>query len=384
MQGVYFFEDVGDDLPRPSIAALRALSSAGLLISARGWGALDSAQRRAFVEAGAGPHVDVDAVRALASKVAVSEIRLMPRQADADPTRVPDVLAAALRPHVRLPDATWAALRPLDRYVLWRLANNGRLLHRALREILPADPDVGRPRAAIIAHATVTMRPDSLQKLRSPTFLDGRAFVLARVAGVRAARRAQETFDVRADRATGAIELEWSLVPHKGVLLWQAHVSAWDGTFSVAASLAAASTAAIALADMVAEEDGEVTVDDCRLVEEPWRADSESDGQDMPTAVLLSGPRSRPALATPPAAPAAAPRAPSPPAAAVALAAPAPAPSRPTAPALEAPRAPASAAPASLGEPRSSKPLLYALIGVLALILVALGAILVVLLGAKR
>jgi molybdenum cofactor biosynthesis enzyme len=377
---VYQFEEVGQDLPRPPLAALRALGTAGLLVSTKGWAALDLAQRRAFVDAGVAPRVDVEAVRAASRAVPLTEIRLAPPLPDADPARVPEALAAAMRPHAGLADASWASLRPLDRYVLWKLSSNGRLLHRALREILPASPDVGRPGNATIAHATVRMRPDQLAKLRSPTFLDGRAFVLARVAGVRAARRSQETFDVRADRATGTIELDWTATPRPGVVLWQAHVSAWDGSFSVAASLAAAATAAIALADMVAEEGGEVSVDDCRLTDEPWQCGADAEGQDMPTAVLMSkkemaaliAARSAPAPSHPASAasspgPIHAAPAPAPPAAPV-VTPPSPAPAQAFAPPSE--RRPSAAAPAV-----RVSPVLVALTAILALILVALVAI---------
>ena len=149
---------------------------------------------------------------------------------------------------------------------------------------MPEDTATEQPWKAAVAHVEVTMRPDTLDKLRNAGFLDGRAFILARVAGVRAARRAQETFDLRSERATGTIELDWAPLDEPGAVVWQAHVSSWDGGFFAAASLVAASTAAVALTDMVAEDDKSVTITSAKIEEEPWVVGS--DQRDQPTTVF--------------------------------------------------------------------------------------------------
>lgn len=295
MSGViYEFEDVGDDLPRPPMAAMRGFLAAGVVLSPKGWSALSSQQRRAFVVAGSASHIDVMAIQAAVRNASVSEVRLVPRVTDPDPMQVPDSLAAALGPHARITAQKWTLLRPVDRYVLATLALNTRLLFRALREIMPEDTATELPWKAAVAHAEVTMRPDTLDKLRSPKFLDGRAFVLARVAGVRAARRAQETFDIRSERTTGTIELDWAPLDEPGAVVWQAHVSSWDGSFFAAAALAAASTAAVALTDMIAEEDGSAAIGTTKIVEEPWMVGS--DVREQPTT-LFSGNEIRKSLA---------------------------------------------------------------------------------------
>jgi hypothetical protein len=66
--------------------------------------------------------------------------------------------------------------------------------------------------------------------------------------------------------------------------LWQAHVSSWDGAFYAAAALVAASTAAVAIADMVAEEDKTVTILGAKISEEPWQVGSDS--REQPTTVF--------------------------------------------------------------------------------------------------
>ncbi|MEO8796488.1 MAG: cyclic pyranopterin monophosphate synthase MoaC, partial [Polyangiaceae bacterium] len=285
MSGViYQFEDVGDDLPRPPMAAMRAFLAAGIVLSPRGWTALSPELRKGFVQAGSAPFVDVMAVQAGARGTPVSEVRLVPRIVDPDPNRVPDSLASALGPQARMTPQRWSQLRPIDRYVLTTLALNTRLLFRALREIMPEGAATEQPWKAAVAHVEVAMRGDSLDRLRSSRHLDGRAFMLARVAGVRAARRAQETFDLRSEKAVGSIELDWAPADQPGRVVWQAHVSSWDGSFFGAASLVAATTAAVALADMIVEHDASVVIEKAGIVEEPWRVGG--DQREQPTTLF--------------------------------------------------------------------------------------------------
>ena len=281
---IYQFEDVGDDLPRPPMSAMRGFLASGIVLSPKGWNGLSVEQRRGFVLAGSAPIIDTVAIQSAVRSASVSEVRLVPRVLDPDPNHVPEGLAAALGPHARIANSKWAQLRPIDRYVLTTLALNTRLLFRALREIMPEDTATEQPWKAAVAHVEVQMRGDTLDKLRNPKFLDGRAFVLARVAGVRAARRAQETFDLRSERAAGTIELDWAPLDEPGAVVWQAHVSSWDGAFFAAASLAAASTAAVALVDMIAEHDKSATMVSAKIEEEPWIVGS--DQRDQPTTVF--------------------------------------------------------------------------------------------------
>lgn len=281
---IYQFEDVGDDLPRPPMSAMRGFLASGMVLSPKGWGGLSIDQRRGFVIAGSAPVIDTMQIQSAVRNASVAEVRLVPRVLDPDPNHVPEGLVSALGPHARLANSKWAQLRPIDRYVLTTLALNTRLLFRALREIMPEDTATEQAWKAAVAHVEVSMRPDTLDMLRNPAFLDGRAFVLARVAGVRAARRAQETFDLRSERATGTIELDWAPLDEPGAVVWQAHVSSWDGGFFAAAALVAASTAAVALADMVAEDDKSVTIASAKIEEEPWIVGS--DQRDQPTTVF--------------------------------------------------------------------------------------------------
>ncbi len=283
---LYAFEDVSEDLPRAPLAGMRALLSAGVVISTKGWAALNRDARWAIVQEGLLPSINTTVVQALLRQASVSELRLVPRMLDPNATETPAEVLKAITPARRLTNTEWASLRPLDRYVLFALTLNTRLFFRAVQEILPsAETDGSTSWKAVVAHCEVTMRGSTLERLKSPSFLDGRAFVLARVAGVRAARRASETFDLRSEATIGPIELDWAQSGETGTVLWQAHVSSWDGSFFAAASFAAATTAAVALCDMIAENDPTAALVNARISEQPWQVGGDAVRDDA-TAVF--------------------------------------------------------------------------------------------------
>ncbi|MBI5536135.1 MAG: hypothetical protein HY898_25665 [Deltaproteobacteria bacterium] len=272
----YGFEELSDDLPRPPKAALRAMFSAGILVSPRGWKQLTNETRQALSLEGARDKVNIPMVADLLKEAPPGQIRLVSKTADPPHDQVPAPLANALGPMRTIPPAEWASLRALDRYVLASLAANTRLLWKALEEMarMPGSKlskRVVEPWSGSLARCDLVLLPEAIERLTSSRFLDGRAFVLARAAGVRAARRVADTLDMRADTVTGPAELDWALDKKGGMLLWQAHVSTWDGEFYPAASLLAVSTAAVALYDMAKELDPHGIISNARIAEEPWQ-----------------------------------------------------------------------------------------------------------------
>jgi molybdenum cofactor biosynthesis enzyme len=258
------------------------------------------------------------------------------------------------------------------------------------------------PWKSVLAQCGVKIRPDALVTLQSLDFLDGRAFVLARVAGVRAARRAAETFDMRSDAGTGTIELDWCSLDEAGMLLWQAHVSTWDGAFYPAAALAAATTAAVALCDMIRERDPSASMVEACILEATWQVGSDP-FREQATAIFRGSARPGsgtermiPAAVRPAAGASPGVRAPAP-AHAAAVAA-SPAAYAPTAPVPQSALAPAPRARAQSGPDisgrelasrgaraarRSAKPvvgqgLVFAILGVLVVLLLVAITILVV------
>ncbi len=272
---VYTFEGISGDLPRPPMAALRALLSAGVLVSARAWQELHPDVRQRFAQAGAAERLDEAQIHELLKQVPVSQVKLVGKRPDPPSDVVPADLAAALGPSRPLTAGEWGKLRAIDRHVLVALVKNTRLLAKALNELLPQKGGgAGPPNvwAAAVARAELRVRRPVIDTVTSAAFLDGRAFVLANVAGRRAARRASEVLDQQADSTVGPVELDWGLRAADDVLFWQAHVSAWDGTFFPGAALLAATTAAAAMYDMIKTLDPGASIVYSGIREEPWQA----------------------------------------------------------------------------------------------------------------
>jgi molybdenum cofactor biosynthesis enzyme len=273
---LYQFEELSGDLPRPPLVAVRALLTAGIVPSPRGWTALSVETRVALARLGLDGVVDVTAVRELAQQIPPRHLKLVSKSRDPNPDAVPPEVARALGPARPLSNVDWRLLRAVDRAVLVSLAANSRLLARAYDELMAAlgkAPSEARALwSGAIAHCEVRANDDALERLGSSVFLDGQALILARVAGIRAARRIAETFDLHAESATGPVELASMVRLQQGCVVWQAHVSTWDGAFFPAASLLASTTAATALFDMIKELDPQAQVTAGAIREEAWNA----------------------------------------------------------------------------------------------------------------
>jgi len=397
---LYSFEDVPEDLPRPPLAAMRALLTAGALLSPKGWLALSIDARKTLTREGAEPQIDLRTVQALVQSAHVSELRLVPRLVEPAPNDVPVDVARAIGPLRRIDAAEWRRLRPLDRYVIATLTHNSRLFFRAVQEIFPESPtpESGAWKSQV-GHCELRLRREVIELVKSPRFLDGRAFVLARAAGIRAARRGADTFDLRAESTVGPIELDWGPGDDESVLLWQAHVSSWDGAFFPAASLSAAVVAAVALCDMVSRHDPEAVIQCAQIAQKPWLVGNEYFGEGAtafypgkrkeqrdvaPGGITVPLPPARATLRTNPDRGAAHPSVPPPPSL------PPPTPAIPAAPKIDAPTpgaahvtAPppglAAAAPPPLAaQPRQAQVLLWAIFGLLVTLVVVAVIILIV------
>lgn len=289
---VYDFEELGPDLARPPMAAMRALLASGVVLSPRGWSSLSVDQRWALARHGAQDEVAPPVVTELLRGAPVGELRLVPRASTPPADAVPPAILRSLAKHRRIREEEWRALPPLSRYVLMATAQNPRLLWKVVAELFPDSAELASSRAVhvVLARCEVKMRPEALEQLRSPGTLEGRSFALARASGVRAARRAAETFDVRADATIAQVELDWGAPGPAGLAVWQAHVSSWDGSFFAPAALAAAATAAIALYDIAIAVDPEATVGALRIADEAWLVGEEAFRDSGSTAVYHARP----------------------------------------------------------------------------------------------
>ncbi len=272
---VFQFEDIGDDLPRPPLAALRFFRRAGVKIALKTWVKLPLDVRWAMVAEGARDQMEEAVGRALLRHVSLRELELIgePRYSESSPV-------AGLIESLGLGESWrtkgWPALTTFERFVLNHLAGNPRLLWRAFEEISGLSASPSTEWTGMIAHAEVQIRApkevkkDLLRLLATEQLLEGRALLLARTSGVRAARAAGDLFDLYSDLTPGTIELDWRVREAQATVLWQAHVSTHLGEFFPAASLLAATTAALCLYDMIKEFDPDAQVDRARLVQEAW------------------------------------------------------------------------------------------------------------------
>ena len=286
-QVLYRFEELSEDLPRPPLAAQRALLLSGFIISPRGWQQLPPALRRELAVQGTRADVDRAEVRQLVERVPPKFLKLVSRSRDPDPDQVPAALAKNLGPGRVLSVAQWKALRPLDRYVLASLANNSRLLCRAFDELGASNGWTGAaPRwSGVVARAEIRMHEAALAQLTSHSLHEGRALMLARVAGIRAARAVGQTLDLHADVDCGPVELDFAVEREHDAVLWQAHVSTWDGEFFPAASMIAVFTAAAAVFDLVKDFDPSATIVSSGVREEAWRVGGSGFPEEEATAV---------------------------------------------------------------------------------------------------
>lgn len=289
----YAFEELTQELSRPPKSAMRAMFCAGIMLSPKGWQSLSVDTRQALAVAGMHDAINEAMVRQLLNEASPSCMKMVPRLQDPPRHELPKGLLGALGLMRTITIEEWAALSTLDRFVLDSLSHNTRLLWRAVEEIA-RKPDSplrrlpSKPWSGALARCEVFVRPEARQQMLSPKFLGGRATLLARAAGVRAARRAARFFDLQVEVVTGPTELDWAISRSSGVMLWQGHVSTWDADFFPAASLLAVSTAAVAVYDMIKDIDPHAFITGAGIAEESWKVGT-SDEREEATALYRAG-----------------------------------------------------------------------------------------------
>ncbi len=287
---IYGFEEIGPDLARPPLAARRALLGAGVAVPLETWQALPLPARQTIAQEGTKPAISDFVVKNAVSSV-LKRVRFMGPVKDPPTDAIPQSVVDGLRTVRPLALTEWQSLSALDRYTLMALATNSRLLYRAVEEMTsgPASSLSAhvklQPWIGAVAHAEVHMSREAFGELAGGLVQGGKAIVLARTAGVRAARAAHELLDGYADKYAGPVELDARLDASTGSYVWQAHVSTAAGEFFAAASLLAAATAAVALRDAVSSKDPKSTVADLTLREEAWSVGSGGFGDEATVAM---------------------------------------------------------------------------------------------------
>lgn len=274
---LYLFEEIGPDLHRPPMAAMRALFTSGIMVSPTGWRELPGEARKALCIEGTRATVSSTTVRALLREASLAHVKLVGAVKDPDRETPPAHLRKALEGIWPLTDDDWQSLTSLDRFVLFTVAPNSRLLARAVVEIMQQLGDAGALSPfwrGDVAHVELSLSPAALSAINSQTFYDGRSLALARSAGVKAARATSDLLDLTSQEPIGNVELDWLVRPGNNSVLFQAHASTWNGAFAQAASLLAACATAVALRDMLRDIDRTASISIATIACETWQVGS--------------------------------------------------------------------------------------------------------------
>jgi molybdenum cofactor biosynthesis protein MoaC len=276
---VYAFEDTGYELEFLPLSARRALDAAGKKLGRVGWQSLSSAHRWEIVGAGARDEIDVDRVVKVIA-------RAQPPAVDITPSResrsLPDDIVSSLGRARSIDEAQWAKLRPIEQYALGHLAAKPEALATAYDEIvapqlthLASDgaarmvdvADKASTRRRAVARALVRMAPKVAIAIEQGKIPKGDVLAVARVAGIQAAKKTPELIPLCHHVALTRVEIAFEIDGAGGTVTIEATVEALDRTGVEMEALVAASTAALALYDMVKSADRWATIEQVALFE---------------------------------------------------------------------------------------------------------------------
>jgi cyclic pyranopterin monophosphate synthase len=282
---LYDFDDVGSDLELLPLAARRALDVAGRRLSRAGWRSLSLEARRALIQAGSEPRVDVAEIERLVAP-AVPSADVVEPAPEPSADGVPASVVAALGPDRPLPASVWAALAPLDRYALANVCARGRAerIEAAYAEIVGHSavsshlgPGGGARMVGIgekaitarraVAEAIVTLGPDALDRLRRHAVPKGDVLGTARIAGILAAKRTPELIPLCHHVQLTRVVVDFEILADVSAVRILASAEAADRTGVEMESLVAASVAALTLYDMLKGVDRGITIGPTRLLE---------------------------------------------------------------------------------------------------------------------
>lgn len=292
------FEELGEDLAHAPLAAQRLFRWTGIQLSPRGWAALRPDMRRTLTTEGSKEHIDVARAQRIFTELPMREVAMVPPFPDFENQPRGD-LERALGLTQPLTTEQWRALPALARFALNALAANARLLWRAMGEIRGMAGGriaFGRtPFRGLVASCELALDQKLpsyepiMRLLAGNLMFDGKGFLLARAAGLRAARRTQDTLDMQAETVCGPVELGWYVDHRRGTVLWQAHASTWGGEFYPAASMLAVTTSAAALLDMMFEVQSSASLRSAHIAEDTWRVGREDDEEEEKTQMFAAG-----------------------------------------------------------------------------------------------
>jgi cyclic pyranopterin phosphate synthase len=257
---IYAFERIDDSLDLLPLAARRALDVAGYKVSLEAWREAPVDARRELVALGSGDHVSAARVRAHLEGAKLAH-QTIAKTAEPSSSDVPPELSDA-----ELTASAWGTLTPLDRYVLVKIARAKHRagLGRALAEIAPPLSthldargqarmvDVGAKETSLrraVARAHVTMKKETLDRLRAGDTKKGDVLATARLAGIQGAKRTPELIPLCHVVALTSVAVDIAF--EKDGVAIDATAEARDRTGVEMEAMTAASVAALTIYDML-------------------------------------------------------------------------------------------------------------------------------------
>jgi cyclic pyranopterin phosphate synthase len=117
-----------------------------------------------------------------------------------------------------------------------------------------------------VARGTITMRPETLERIRQGTVDKGDVLTVARLAGIMGAKRTPDLIPLCHPLALTSIRLDFTLVPERNAVEIEATCRLTGRTGVEMEALTAVSVAALTIYDMVKAVDRSMVIGEIRLV----------------------------------------------------------------------------------------------------------------------
>ena len=117
-----------------------------------------------------------------------------------------------------------------------------------------------------VARGSVTMAPETLERIRLGTIAKGDVLAVARLAGIMGAKRTPDLIPLCHPLALSSVALELTLVPERNAVLIEATCKLRGRTGVEMEALTAVSVAALTIYDMVKAIDRALVIGEIRLV----------------------------------------------------------------------------------------------------------------------
>ena len=117
-----------------------------------------------------------------------------------------------------------------------------------------------------VARGSVTMAPETLERIRMGTIAKGDVLAVARLAGIMGAKRTPDLIPLCHPLALSSVALELTLVPERNAVLIEATCKLRGRTGVEMEALTAVSVAALTIYDMVKAIDRALVIGEIRLV----------------------------------------------------------------------------------------------------------------------